>query len=270
MLRSRHEPMSWPEFETLPHELGWVYEYFGGAAHIRPSERIVAACCDVARSRLLLAGVPDFQAQTAIMRAVSPHDEERVVESFRLSFADSVEFCDWDEARFEAYAREAVATHLAGRNGRPLNISRVMEYDGQIVGAALLLGKAHGVELDMVWVVPQQQRTGIATALLRTALHDLGRTGETQLHSYYVLANAPSAAWHRRCGFAPEPDLSLARYFLSHTRHELARRQAQSDSTGQCAALQHQCAHWEAQVRELEDIAERDGYEAVTPILRRR
>lgn len=270
MLRSRHVPMSWAEFETLPHEIGWVYEYFGGAAHIRPSERIVAACCDVARSRSLVAGALNSQAPTATMRAVSPHDEERLAESFRLSFADSVEFCDWDEARFEAYAREAVVAHRAGRNGRPLDISRVMECDGQIVGAALLLRKAHGVELDMVWVVPQQQRDGIATALLRAALHDLGRAGETQLHSYYVLANAPSTAWHRRCGFAPEPDLSLARYFLSHTRHELARRQAQSDSTAEWTTLQHQCAHWEAQVRELEAVAERDGYEAVTPILRRR
>jgi hypothetical protein len=99
----------------------------------------------------------------------------------------------------------------------------------------------------------------------------LHAAGEPTLWSGYYLANEPSIAWHHRFGFEEEPDLNLAECRATCAQHELWRREQIGDlSEEERATLEKECAYWKAQVEHLHERAVREGYEAVTPILRRR
>ena len=261
-MRSRRIPMTVEEFELLPMVLGWKYEYYDGKAHIRPGHTIAVVRMEV-EPRKVSAPRP--------LLGVTMEDERQLIQAFFDAFRDTVEYCDWERRKIEQSARKSIKTFFAGRRGHPHTSSRLAlteESPPVVAGAALIVTNANGPMLDILFVSPQYQRAGLATALVADAMNELHRQGEKSLRSAYHIGNEASRRWHARFGFVEEPDLLLARTYLHCARRELWRREKMGGLNDQeRKALEADCERWEARVEELEEIADREGYEAVSPIL---
>ena len=205
-MRSRHIAMSWEAFELLPASPGWKHEYWEGAAHITPRSRF-------ALMRLALERRDPGAALP--LRALADADEAGLVSAYFDAFADTVEYCDWEADAIRRSARENIEAFCGGGRGDRLAASclaidpAVEDPAEGVAGAALLTRPGDGSPLlDMLLVRPRWQRRGLATALLSWSLGELHLQGDTILRSRYHLANEASRAWHRKLGFAQEPDLS--------------------------------------------------------------
>jgi GNAT superfamily N-acetyltransferase len=204
-----------------------------------------------------------------------------LVQAFVEAFEDGVEFCDWPVESTREHARRNIVDYFAGRRGTPLlAASRLAVGDeGQeaVVGAALLARRGAGPTLDLLMVRPGLRRRGIAGALVWAAVDELRRQGTTGgvLRSAYCVANEESALWHRAFGFEEVPDLHLARLRQAFYSHEASRhresqagRSQQKEKDEPLARLEYLYEFWTRRAEELEEVARRDGFEAVTPSLR--
>jgi hypothetical protein len=82
--------------------------------------------------------------------------------------------------------------------------------------------------------------------------------------SRYHIGNDASRRWHQRFGFIEEPDLQRAQLYCTAARQELWRRERMGNLTPEeRARLQAELDAWQAQVNELEQRADEQGYEAV-------
>jgi GNAT superfamily N-acetyltransferase len=223
-MRSRHIPMSPEEFDLLPFELGWKQEYCDGMAHFTPRLCVVHASIP-ARPRMTKTSV--------IARAVQESDEAELVRCFQKAFADTFEYCDEEPERIEVAARQCVRHFFKGLFHRCLPASRVAVAPpndvqaGAVIGAALVISRTKERDwalLDMIFVTPEWRRHGVATALTSAVLSELHASGWGTLVSRYQMGNEASRAWHRRFGFADEPDLQPARLHLHAAERELWRR----------------------------------------------
>jgi len=264
-VKSEHPQMTMEEFELLPMRPGWKYEYWDGRAHITPRENGVIVSMPVAARRA---------STSFVLRRVSSDDALELTSAFLEAFVDSVEYCDWETGKISEAADIAIRSHFSGKRGKPHIASRVaMAFDrglrrDSIVGAALLARAPRYPILDLLFVRPPWQRSGIATALMSNAMNELHDLGETLLKSAYHAANDGSMNWHRRFGFVEEPDLLRARLYASSARHELWRCEKIGDvSHSENARLRDEADAWKQEVERLEAIADRDGYEAVAPVM---
>lgn len=193
------------EFRLLNREPGWKYEYWNGQAHISPGHRVVTTSLDLREPR-------SCRCPCRIRPAVKNYEAE-LVAAYLAAFRSTIEYCDWDEEGIADSANKSVIGFLAGERGDPLSASRVAlmsrpEAKGSVVGgAALLVEMDDGCPLlDILFVAPEWQRRGIATALVSSAVNQLHGTGYRRLKSRYMLGNEKSRAWHERFGFSPIPD----------------------------------------------------------------
>ena len=268
-MRSKHIPMTREEFEVLPMELGWKYEYWDGRAHISPRPQVVTITIGVK---------PRPVRSLCKLRPVAEANERQLVSAYLAAFRDTVEYCDWEAGKIEASANETIQDFFAGKRGKPLPASRVAvdsqsEADGgKIIGAALVVESTERRPLlDLLFVMPHWQRRGIATAVVVAALNELHAAGMQTLESRYVLGNEESRGWHQKFGFVEVPDLLLARAHYRHAQHELWRLEKMGGLTeADRTMLSAERDRWNAQVEELEAIADQQGIEAVLPGLRHR
>lgn len=257
--------MSIEEFELLPMRPGWKYEYWDGRAHITPREHGVVVAMPVTTKPV---------NTSLVLRRATSADASELTAAFLEAFVDSAEYCDWRTHKISEAADKAIRSHFAGERGKPHLASRVaIGFDRErgcdsIVGAALLAHAPRYSILDLLFVRPAWQRHGIATALLSDAMNHLQKGGESILKSAYHAANEASMNWHHRFGFVEEPDLMSARLYSSAAHHELWRREKIGGlSDRELAALLTEADRWEIEVKRLEEIADREGYKAVAPIL---
>jgi RimJ/RimL family protein N-acetyltransferase len=274
-MRSEHFPISIEEFKLLPRRPGWKYEYWDGHAHLSPGHQTVSVVLEGDPLRAS-ERQPAATCDPALQRPVERGDLPELAGAYLAAFRETIDFCDWPEARIEEQARQDLEGFFAGRRGEPLAASR-LAVDGaaaagepRLVGAVLVLEVAPETALlDLLFVVPAWQRRGLATALLGAALQELKARGFTRLESRYHLGNEASGAWHRRCGFVEEPDLFLAQSMLRHAHHELWRHERLGHlGAAERAALEAECERRRVQVEELEARGRREGMEAVLPLLR--
>jgi ribosomal protein S18 acetylase RimI-like enzyme len=103
----------------------------------------------------------------------------------------------------EAAAREARAT-LSGRWGPVLwDCSHVVEVDGRVVAAAVVVAdSAHGGLSQLAYLAtsPDSRRLGYGTALVRAAVAGLHARGDRELHLAVVAGN-PALSLYQRLGF---------------------------------------------------------------------
>lgn len=265
LVKSEHPEMTVEEFHLLPMRPGWKHEYWDGRAHITPRHNSVVTAMPVTARRINPGHA---------LRKVTINDAVELTSAFLAAFVDSVEYCDWETEMINEAAIEAIRSHFAGERGEPHSASRVAtSFDTErgrdsIAGAALLTQAARYPILDLLFVRPAFQRRGLATALLSEAMNELQSLGGPVLKSAYHIANDVSMNWHQRFGFVEEPDLSRARLYASAARHELWRREKIGDlSDRERAQLKAGVDEWEKEVEQLDELADRDGYEAVTPFL---
>lgn len=263
-VKSEHPMMSMEEFELLPMRPGWKHEYWDGRAHITPREHGVVVAMPVTPRRV---------NTTLVLRRTTDADAPELTSAFLDAFIDSTEYCDWETAKISRAAEKAIRSHFAGERGKPHLASRVaMAFDRErgcesIVGAALLTHAPRYSILDLLFVRPDWQRHGIAAAVVSAAMNELYSGGEAILKSAYHAANDASMIWHQRFGFVEEPDLMRARLYASAARHEVWRREKIGVRDRERAALKSEAERWEIEVERLEEIADREGYKAVAPIL---
>ena len=264
-MRTRPNPMTWDEFQALPRRPGWKHEYWGGKAYIQPRPSVAIVRAPVVMRPIC---VPDgFH-----LRPAAPADATRLVHTFFDAFRDSIDYWGYSVPRIRADSRQSIETYFAGRRGafHPASRLALAPTGCSVAGAALVIGGAEGPTLDLLFVRPRWQRRGLAVTLVQSAMNALHDAGETYFDGGYNVANEASATVHRRLGFAELPDLSRAQDELHCARHELRRHEQGSDlSDAERQELERAVAHWEAVHTELCAVRDRDGYEAVSPILRR-
>jgi GNAT superfamily N-acetyltransferase len=266
-MRSQHISMTWQEYELQPMKLGWKYEYWDGQTHISPRHTVVTV---TVRVQPRTANTPHT------IRPVLPPDEPELIAAYIAAYSDTIDFCDWQADQIEAAAQKDIPNFFIAKRGAPLPASCVAVAPHpetgapRVIGAALIIAQEEQPPLlDMLFVLPEFHRQGIATTLASTALNILHQSGVETLASRYALGNEESRAWHQRFGFVEELDVTLARLYYRHAQHELQRRQQIGDLTEQDRELlTAECQRWHDRVEELEAIADRDGVEAVMPGLR--
>jgi GNAT superfamily N-acetyltransferase len=240
-MRSRCIPMTSAEFDLLPQEIGWKYEYADGHASIRP--RALAARLRVPITRHIVRDTG------CLFRPITEDDTPGLVRAFTDGFRDTVEYCDCTGAQVRQAGVDAIRTFFAGRRGTFHPASRLAVLENRrylIAGAALIVQKDDGPFLDILFIRRRWQRYGLGTALVSAVMNELADLGEQTLGSAYNVANAPSIAWHRKLGFEEVPDLFLARARGAAARHELQRRERIGGLTEQeQQALEAEVTHWD-------------------------
>jgi len=236
------------EFKLMPRRLGWKYEYWDGKAHITPSYRIVTTAVEI-----------EPRSFTSPCLIVDKEDEAQLISAYFVAFSDTIEYCDWEPEKIATAAKNDIQDFFSGNRGKPLPASRVAvasqpDTGGEsVVGAALIIEKADGQPLlDMLFVIPEWQRKGVATALVSTAINELYRTGMKRLESRYLLGNNESQAWHHKFGFVDKPDFFLAEFYYRHAKYELWRREKIGNLTETAREmLSSEVERWKAQADEL-------------------
>jgi GNAT superfamily N-acetyltransferase len=277
MMNSKHIPISIEEFELMEHPFGWKAEYFDGKAHLTPREHLV-------RTQMTLA--PKKTATAHQIVQVDPLQQERMILAFLEAFEDSVEFCDWSSDLFHTHARKNITNYFQGVRGKPHPVSRmVLEPNSdplseglrqRIIGLALFVeNRAEScrtalktiettqseerIELDLLLVLPEYQRMGIATEMVAGAIDSLYADGVRNLRSGYHICNDRSRAWHHSLGFKDVPDYFYCRLKAGWYRHEIWRweKLGQIDSAmrtlrERLEELRTEKDRWERLVQELE------------------
>ncbi len=204
---------------------------------------------------------------------MNPDDAPELIEAFIEAFEDGVDFCDWPVERIHDHARTNITGYFAGRRGAPLPVSRLaLDEEGRVVGAALLGGRDVGPTLDLLMMRPSLRRRGIANALVGTAVEELYAQGTAILCSAYLVSNEVSTMWHQAFGFEEEPDLNLARLRRMFYAHEASRLEGleTAEARREHGRLESLYVFWNRRAGKLEELAEREGFEAVMPALRYR
>jgi GNAT superfamily N-acetyltransferase len=237
-MRSRCFPMTVREFELLPREIGWRYEYANGCAQIRPGHLAVKLTVPITPRPVADLG--------CLIRAVTLADSPCLARAFVDGFGDTVEYCDRTNWEVRRAAQDALWTFYSGKRGRFHSASCLAvspTHAGRILGAALIVQKPDGPFLDMLYVRRHWQHSGLGTALASTVMNALLIAEETNLGSAYNVANKPSIAWHRRFGFMEAPEPALERLRLDLARRALLRR----EQLGGLAAAERQELEMEIQ-----------------------
>ncbi|MGH9836140.1 MAG: GNAT family N-acetyltransferase [Blastocatellia bacterium] len=265
-MRSRSIPMTVEEYHLLPFEPGWKCEYWDGQAHYTPRYHAVVAT---------VAVTPREVNSGCLLRQPVEPDIERLEPVYVAAFRQTIEYFGYSREQVAQAARRDLTGYFAAKHGEPNPASCVAVVPGSnpddesLAGLAMITSTENGPLLYLLFVAPEWQRGGLATAMVAATINELHHQGEKTLTSKYHIGNEASLAWHQRFGFVEEPDLRRARLYQQHFGHELWRREKIGDLTAEeRERLVAENARWKAEVERLERIEDELGYEAVTPDLR--
>jgi GNAT superfamily N-acetyltransferase len=217
-MKSKQIPMSIEEFELIPHPFGWKVEYWDGQAHLSPRDHHVYT--------KLTLGYREIRESCQII-SVDSLSKEQMIAAFFEAFHDSVEFCNWSMESIKDHATKNINGYFQGVRGNPLTAS-VMALEpssNRLLGLALFVEKEANVMLDLLFVKPSRQRTGIATQLVTNAANLLYKQGIKELHSAYHICNEHSCNWHHQYGFAEILEPFYCRLKYSWYRQEVWRQE---------------------------------------------
>lgn len=257
--------MSIEEYDRQPRRPGWKCEYWDGKMRLQPRPSVAIVRCETAFR-------PVSAPEGFCLRPVTLEDAPRLTSAFFDAFRESVDYWGYMQPAIRKSAQDSIESCFAGKRGvfHAASFLAVAPTKRSIGGAAMIVQDGDGPNLDLLFVRPRWQHLGLATALAQSAMNALHELGEPILDSGHTVANDASAAWHKRFGFIEMPDLTRAREEAACAHHELRRHEAEGSlEKAEHQALKRQAAYWKRQVIALEAIAERDGWEAVSPILRR-
>ena len=168
-IRSQRLPMRFEDWELLPYQPGWKYEYWGGCAHITPNHQTAVTVAPV---------TPRPVTAPCVIRPVRPDDEIPLLAVYLAAFADNQAFCDYTDEKMHDAARRDLRESFTGRRAPLLAAARVAVAteapDAPLVGAALLSrDREYGPVLDLLFIHPTWHRRGLATALVASAMNAL-------------------------------------------------------------------------------------------------
>ena len=79
-IRSQRLPMRFEDWELLPYQPGWKYEYWGGCAHITPNHQTAVTVATV---------TPRPVTAPCVIRPVRPNDATPLLAVYLAAFADN-------------------------------------------------------------------------------------------------------------------------------------------------------------------------------------
>jgi GNAT superfamily N-acetyltransferase len=218
-------PLTADEFDRLPRNPAYRYEYFDGKAHVSPRPRHYHAVLTLPPP----AGIePPEAAPNLGVRPVEDGDLAALEGVFAAAFGRVEPFAGLSVGRLREAARICLEKTARGGDGPWVREASFVAVagGGQRVGAALVtllpdgdpcdwdsyhwdgpppedcvgrrLGRPH---LTWVFVAPLSAAQGAGTALLGAVARRLGDMGYAELYSTFLLGNDSSLLWHWRSGF---------------------------------------------------------------------
>jgi RimJ/RimL family protein N-acetyltransferase len=261
--------MTVDEYLLLPFEPGWKCEYWNGKAHYSPRYHAVVTTIAVA---------PRDVNTDCLLRQPAESDIEPLTPVYVAAFRETIEYYGYSQEQIAEAARRDLTNYFAGEHGQPTSASCLAiapaahgsNPDEEVfAGAAMVTLTKNGPLLYLLFIAPEWQRRGLATAMVSAAINELHELGDKTLTSKYHIGNEQSLAWHQRFGFVEEPDLRRARLYLQQARVELARRDKIGPLTAEeLAKLTADVERWKAEVERLELIEDQQGFDAVHPMRR--
>jgi len=210
-----------------------------------------------------------------MLRQPVESDIEALKPIYIAAFSETIEYFGYSQGQIAEAARRDLMNYFAGEHGRPTSASCLAIAPGSnpdeetIAGAAMVTSAENGPLLYLLFVAPQWQRRGLATAMVSAAINELHELGEKTLTSRYHIGNEQSLSWHQRFGFVEEPDMRRARLYLQQARVELWRREKIGPLTAEeREKLTAVVTRWESEVENLERIEDQQGFGAVHPMSR--
>jgi GNAT superfamily N-acetyltransferase len=245
MVELLHKQMSWEEFENFPRHLGWKHEYYDGALHLSPYEFAIASL------RLTISS--QHAPITSPLRPIQRGDEQALIKLFEQCFRDIAEYAGWSIRAYKEEARENIHGFFEDRSWSVPKASLVAEEGGKMIGAALIRRIRRGPILQPIFVLPQFQRQGIGTGLLRGVVNRLQERGERFLYSRCHLGNPWSMSWHLKNGFEELPNLFVAQHRAAYFSME-AERLARLGDSAESAEFSRLTDYWRSESNRLESI----------------
>jgi GNAT superfamily N-acetyltransferase len=244
-------PMSFEEYEVMERPFGWKVEYWDG--HARLSPRAIGVRTKI---NLCPRNLPHQRLISPNHRLVpvSPDYREQMMAGYFETFSESIEFCGWPAAAIQDSAAKDIGNYFAGKRGEPLaaSVLALAPDSQQLAGLALLIRRSEqGAYMDLLYVRPEFQRQGVATAMLNWAIDALIELGFPTLSSAYHICNEPSRLWHHRQGFADVYDGYYAQLKVRWYEMEIWRREKLG--LPGLDELRRECDRWATQV-EVEDL----------------
>jgi hypothetical protein len=242
-MKRKNIPMSWAEYELMEHPFGWKVEYWDGLARLTPRSMGIT-------TRIALSPRPPQQDYTLI--PVHPDHTEQLIAGYMETFIDSVEFCDWPLNDIQDSANKCINHYFEGKRGEPLPASVIaLESESQnLAGVALfILNKEQKPFLDLLYVRPEFQRKGMATAMLNWGVNCLLESDFQELFSTYHICNEESRQWHHQFGFQDVYDRFYIRLKVAWYNNEIWRREQLGLLEG-IDILMKERDEWQSQVAE--------------------
>lgn len=235
-MKSQRIRMTIDEYLQMQQPFGYKVEYINGEAIFQPRELHIDARLRVTHRHI--SSVWNFvSVETGLLQSMQ--------EAFFAAFHDSIEFCDWPEHAIRKHAGKHIADYFAGVRGDPHPVSTaLLDQDGGVIALALFLtGRESEVKLDLLFVLPDFQRQGMATDMVVTAVNQLHQQGVTEVFSAYHALNQASQDWHHAFGFEDVYDQYYVRMKYGWYRREIHRLRALG-VTGELEALQQAQDYW--------------------------
>ena len=238
-------PISSKQFEQLPQNPAYKYEYFDKTAWLSPRPKFQRARLEL-RSREESLPLEVDAEETLCIRRFEERDWPRLSRPFARAFARVQPFASLSERRQLDAARDCLKFTRQGGDG-PMIIPAchvaVSKEGGDHVGAILLtlvpasdldgfgsmrwkspppadcierrLDRPH---LTWIFVSPWHAYHGVGTHLLAHAERRLLALGYTELISSFIWGNTSSMLWHWRNGFQLLPYGGSLRNFRKRAR----------------------------------------------------
>ncbi len=202
-------PISFADFERLPRNAAYKYEYVGSRAVLAPRPRYQRAILDLNGLRPPNSGSSPLAAAT--LRLLEAGDwtclPELLAAAFRSvpplgSLAADVR-CD--------VARACIEYTASGGDGplvHPACFVAVQPRDAERLAAAIVVTLT-GERPHLTWVLVQPWcfARGLGSALLACAVRALRELGYRDLASTFLVGNDRATLWHWRRGFRLTPGL---------------------------------------------------------------
>jgi GNAT superfamily N-acetyltransferase len=219
-------PITYEQFEQLPRNAAYKYEYFHERAWLNPRPRYYHALLDLPA---WASHAQEGASRTAKLRPVRSSDWEELAPLFSAAFERQQPFCGLGGERAIIAARKALEHTCNGGDGPWIEQASFIATegdDGVDVGGLLTtllpdsdpsgwhsyhwkeppppdalarrMGRPH---LTWIFVSPLFAGRGVGTLLLSAAVRELLALGYKELASTFLIGNDSSTLWHWRNGF---------------------------------------------------------------------
>lgn len=240
-MKSRHLPITFAEFEKMPQPFGWKVEYYNDKAHLTPRGNVIKTHLNIQSTVIKTAH---------FIQPVDSQYKQQMTEGFYQSFRDSVEFCDWTTKDIRKHAEKNITDYFASIRGVPLlqSMMALEPKTKQLIGLALfVITEKQRYKLDLLFVTPDYQKQGLATAMVSHVTAQLHERGVREVYSLYHICNDASRKWHQRFGFKEEYDVLFIRLKYAWYREEIWRLE-KLGLTESLPELIRQRDYWAAQL----------------------